>query len=248
VEFKVLGHVELVHQTTSLPLKRSKVGQMLSLLIARINETVSVDTLIDELWGTRIPRSAHTTLQTYVYHARKMFADRLACPDDQPVLLTRPRGYAIVAAEDAIDAAVFKSLVDEGTQHLDNADPESAAASLSQALKLCRGPAFSGMPIGPILQGHVTYLDEFRLTAVGLWMDAHSQLGHHRELIPELRSIVTQNPLNESFHALLIGALYKCGRRAEALQAYQRLWHILDSELGVQPGLEIQRLHSTVLC
>jgi len=245
VEFKVLGHVTVVYKENLLTLSKSKVGQTLSLLIARLNETVSVETLIDELWEMNAPRSVQTTLQTYVYHARRMLL-RLGCDEAKERLVTRPSGYVLVADEDTLDADVFRHLAQKGTRHLDRGETDLGAERLSEALGLWRGPAFAGIPVGPILDAHVTYLNELRLNATSRWIEAHKRLGHHRELIPELRSLVSENPLNESFHALLIGTLHECGRRAEALQAYHRLCRILDTELGVRPGPEVQRMYDAV--
>jgi SARP family transcriptional regulator, regulator of embCAB operon len=247
LDFKVLGQVELSNGSKSLTLRRSKASQVLSLLVARTNEIVSVDTLIDELWGEQIPRSALTTLQTYVYHLRKMLTHDLRVPEAERVLVTRPPGYSIAVDESTVDVNAFGRLIKEGTQHLVDGDDEFAAGRLVEALNLWRGPAFAGMRTGRVLEAHCTYLNEMRLAAIGLRIEAHQRLGRYWELIPELRSLVAKNPLNEGFHAQLIGALCKCGRRAEALQAYQCLWHVLDSELGVEPAPDIQRLHHEVL-
>lgn len=247
VHFRILGQVELVTDHTSMVLSRSKAGQVLSLLVARGNETVSVETLISELWGQQVPRSALTTLQTYVYHMRKMLANRLGCQDAERVLITRSPGYLIAVDEDAVDAMVFERLVKEGSRQLAEGDGECASARLAEALRLWRGDAFAGMPIGSALEAHVTYLNELRLAAIGMRIEAQQRLGRYRELIPELRALVLENPLNEGFHAYLIDALRRCGRRAEALQAYRRLWTILDAELGVEPEPDVQRLHHDVL-
>ncbi|KPM56368.1 transcriptional regulator [Frankia sp. CcI49] len=247
MKFKVLGRVEIANGTASTALARSKIGHMLSLLLAMNNETVSVDMLIDELWGEQVPRSAQATLQTYVYMARKMFTESLRVPNAQRLLVTQPPGYMLAADQDAIDSVVFERLVREGSESLERGDPESTVVTLTDALKMSRGCPFAGMPTGTALKAHVTYLQELRLTALGLRIDAREQLGRHRDIIPELRSLVAEHPLNEGFHAQLIKSLLRCGRRAEALQAYQRLWQILDAELGLQPTPEVQRLHHEVL-
>lgn len=245
MQISVLGHVELTYRTNTVTLKRSKVSQMLSLLIARANETVSVDMLIDELWERQAPRSVQTTLQTYIYHARRTFQG-LGCTTAKEMLVTRPSGYALVTDRAGIDAVVFQDQLRSAGHDLET-DAQLAADGITKALDLWRGPAFAGIPMGPVLAAHVTYLDELRMSAISQRIEAYRLMGRTRELIPELRSLISQNPLNENFHALLIAALHECGRRAEALQAYQRLWRILDTELGVQPGLEVQALHSSVL-
>ncbi|WP_228771696.1 AfsR/SARP family transcriptional regulator [Actinokineospora iranica] len=228
-------------------MKKSKTGQVLALLLARNNETVGVDTLIEELWGDRVPRSALTTLQTYVYHARKMFARSLHVPCAESLLVTRPPGYLISVPDDAVDANVFECLVKQGIAGLSAGNAELAADRLTEALTLWQGPPFAGMPVGDVLDAHVTYLHELRLSAITHHVEANKRLGRYQVLVPELRSLVAANPLNEGFHSQLIEVLHKCGRRAEALQAYQRLWRVLDAELGVAPAPEVQRLHHEVL-
>lgn len=216
---------------------------MLSLLLARNNEIVSVDTLIAELWGERVPRSAVTTLQTYIYHARKLFESNLRVARPEQLLVTHSSGYLIAVADSALDAALFENLVKEGTSRFNDGDVESASVRISEALRISRGPAFSGVPLGKVLEAHATYLQEVRFSAIGVRIEANQRMGRHRELIPELRSLVSEYPLNESFHAQLIGSLHQCGRRAEALQAYQQLWRILDKELGVRPSPQLQDMY-----
>lgn len=248
LQFKVLGRIEIsTERDVSIMLKKSKTGQVLALLLARNNETVGVDTLIEELWENRVPRSALTTLQTYVYHARKMFARSLHVPCAEQLLITRPPGYLISVPDDALDATVFESYVKQGIACLAAGNTELAADRLTEALALWQGPPFAGMPIGNVLNAHVTYLHELRLSAITHHIEANKRLGRYPVLIPELRSLVAANPLNEGFHSQLIEVLHKCGRRAEALQAYQHLWRVLDAELGVQPAPEVQRLHHEVL-
>jgi SARP family transcriptional regulator, regulator of embCAB operon len=245
VKFNLLGQFEIV--TTdgrSFSLSRSKVSQLLGLLLVRNGETVGVDTLIEELWGEKVPRSALTTLQTYIYHARKMFA---SMPGGQDILTTRPSGYAIQATDDAIDVTVFERHVRQARKLLDVGQPESAIDRLGEAFELWRGPALAGMMIGTVLDAHLTYINELRFGATELHIEASQRLGRYQELIPRLRLLVAENPLNESLHAQLIKALHKCGRRAEALQSYRNLWRILDLELGVEPAPELQLLQHALL-
>jgi SARP family transcriptional regulator, regulator of embCAB operon len=246
VRFEVLGHVNIVHDGHTLTLKKSKVSQTLALLMTRANGTVSVDMLIDDLWESRPPNSVQTTLQTYIYHARRMF-DRLGCPDSKETLVTRPPGYMLVAPEGTFDSHSFRQLVTSGERCLERDEVQQAAKYLSAANKLWRGHPFAGIPTGPMIDAHVTYLEELRLTAVSHLIEAQQRLGRHQALIPELRLLVLEHPLNESFHSLLIRALHRCGRHAEALQAYQKLWRILDAELGVRPGRDVQELYEAIV-
>lgn len=245
MKFNLLGQFEIVSNNgTSFLLSRSKVSQLLGLLLVQNGETISVDTLIEELWGENVPRSALTTLQTYIYHARKIFADM---PDGQTVLATRPAGYVIQVPDDAIDAAVFERLVQQSRRLLDNGHAEAALHRLDDALGLWRGPVLVGMMLGSVLDAHIAYINELRFAAIELRIEANQRLGRHQEIIPQLRLLVAANPLNERLHAQLITSLHKCGRRAEALQAYRSLWRTLDLELGVEPAPEVQLLQHAML-
>ncbi|MEO3756417.1 AfsR/SARP family transcriptional regulator [Streptomyces sp. B6B3] len=245
MRFNLLGQFEIVTRDgRPYFLSRSKVSQLLGLLLLLNGETVSADTMIQELWGENVPRSALTTLQTYIYHARKIFA---GLPDGEAVLVTRPTGYVIQVPDENIDVALFGHHVRQARSLLDDGSPEQALTSLDQAFELWRGPVLAGMRTGTVLAGHLTYIDELRYTATDLHVEASKRLGRYREIIPRLRLMVAENPLNESFHAQLIKALHKCGRRAEALQAYRNLWRILDVELGVEPAPELQLLQHQLL-
>ncbi|WP_307676462.1 AfsR/SARP family transcriptional regulator [Streptomyces sp. V4I2] len=247
MHFKVFGQVEASRDGESFLLGKSKVGQMLSLLLARSNEVVSIDALIDELWGDRVPRTAVTTLQTYVYHARKLFETELRVEHPEQLLVTCTSGYLMALADTELDAILFEALISEGMSCFNDGHAEAALDHFSKALSLSRSPAFLGMPMGRSLEMHSIYLQELRLSAISVRVDAYKSLGRHRELIPELRSLVSENPLNENFHAQLIDSLHHCGRRAEALQAYQRLSNVLDVELGVRPSLQLQDLYQKLL-
>jgi DNA-binding SARP family transcriptional activator len=149
--------------------------------------------------------------------------------------------------DERIDVALFGQHVRQARTLLEGGRPEQAAARLDQAFDLWRGPVLSGMKTGTVLAAHLTYIDELRYTATELHVEASKRLGRYREIIPRLRLMVAENPLNENFHAQLIQALHKCGRRAEALQAYRNLWRILDIELGVEPAPELQLLQHELL-
>lgn len=247
MEIKLLGSLVLSNSTKSVVLRISKAGLVLALLLARRGELVSVDALTDELWGDSPPRSALTTLQTYVYHLRKMLRAELDVDRPEDVLVTSPPGYLLAVDNAELDADKFLQLFQLGSQLVAKKEYEQADFCLAEALALWRGPVFAGIPTGPVLQGHISYLEESRLAAVSLRIQAQRELSRHAELIPQLRSLVAEHPLHEGFHAHLIDALRTCGRRAEALEAYQRLWRILDTELGVEPAPNLKQLHMEVL-
>ncbi|GGX91758.1 AfsR/SARP family transcriptional regulator [Streptomyces hiroshimensis] len=249
MRFNLIGPFEIVTGDGRPPHLPStpKVCQTLALLLTRPNEIVTSESLIQELWGETPPRSALTTLQTYIYHARKMFIAERLVPAERALLITQPPGYLIRVEDHEVDIKIFERLVLQGKTALENGRPEAAVQRLEQALALWRGPALSNIPAGDVLTGRIVHLNELRIRALELRIEAELQLGRQRESIPLLRALVNDYPLNEWFHGQLISALNHSGRRAEALQAYQSLRRILNDELGLEPSPELQRLQLDVL-
>jgi DNA-binding SARP family transcriptional activator len=243
-QFMVLGSLEFRAHGRSCRLSAPKVRQVLAVLLSQANRLVSTDALYTELWGDRLPPSAATTLQTYVYQLRKLF-DRERVGAD--LLVTRAPGYLLQIEPTRLDAFVFEQLGGEGRDLLDRGQIEQAGQVLRTALDLWRGEALADVAIGPVLEGYVAHLLELRTRALELRIEADLRLGRHRELVPELRALVSAAPLNEWLHARLIEALDGSGRRAEALHAYQTLRTILSTELGLDPAPELQLLQHKVL-
>jgi DNA-binding SARP family transcriptional activator len=248
VRFNLIGPFEIVTDDgrTYRP-GTPKVCQTLALLLTRPNEIITAESLIRELWGERPPRSAVTTLQTYVYHARRMFVNERLTDPDRALIVTSPPGYAIHVADDEVDVQIFERLVNQARGQLVDGDPALALDTVEEALRLWRGPALANFPAGDVLTGHITHLDELRIRAYEIRIDAKDRLGQHREAIPELRRLINDYPLNEWFHSRLIAALGATGRRAEALQAYQNVRRILADELGLEPSPELKRLQLRLL-
>lgn len=238
--------MEVFHEGRSCTPTAPKARWVLALLVVRANQVVGIDSIIEELWGENPPRSAVATAQTYVYHLRrKVMRDGPA--DSGPLLETRPPGYLLRVPREAVDALVFERLAEEGRALLEDGQPREAAARLRQALGVWRGPVLADVPAGPLLSAHIPRLNEQRLRSRELLIQADLQLGRHRELVGELRSLVSSHPLNEWFHGQLIEVLNRCGRRGEALVAYQSLRNVLNEELGLEPSSELQRLQNAVL-
>lgn len=246
LSFRVLGPLEVTHLDSSCTPTAPKVRSVLALLVLRANHVVDTTSIIEELWGEYPPRSAITTAQTYIYHLRRLFVRELGEHADE-LFVTRPPGYALRIAEGQLDLDEFEQLTRQGRQMLAANRPAEAAQVLRQALQLWRGPALANVTSGRILEGRVAHLEEERIHATQLRIEADLQLGRHRALIAELRSLVSLYPLNEWFHGKLILALSRSGRRGESLQAYQALRRILDQELGLAPSPELQRLQHDVL-
>ncbi|MFE6621151.1 BTAD domain-containing putative transcriptional regulator [Streptomyces sp. NPDC057740] len=227
--------------------KAPKICQMLAVLALQSREAVATDTLVRELWGEDPPSGAPRTLQTHVYHARRMLHDARVVRGERRLLLTQAPGYFLDIARDEVDACVFEELVRDAQQELHQGAPEKAAAHLDRARALWHGPMLSNVPIAGVLTGRIAHMEELRIRALELRVETEFQLGRYREVLPELRILVNDHPLHEWFHGRLISALHRAGRRAEALQAYQNLYSVLRRELGLEPSEELQRLQAEIL-
>jgi DNA-binding SARP family transcriptional activator len=246
-QFEVLGPLEVLHEGRVCTPTPPKVRTVLALLLLRANQVVMVDSLIRELWGDQPTRSAVTTIQTYIYHLRKLLARERIDTDGGVVLDSRAGGYVLRLRPEQLDAEVFKRLVDDGRQLIENDRAAEGSAVLVRALALWKGAAVADVGLGPALEAHAIHLEEQRIRALELRIQADVALGRHRELIGELRYLVGMNPLNEWFHRQLITVLGIAGRRCEALQSYHDLRRILNEELGLEPSPELQRLQRQVL-
>jgi len=237
MRFNVLGPLEVLDGEHICTPTAPKLRQVLALLLLNPNTVVNTDALAEELWGQKVPVSAATTLQTYVYQLRKLLSG----------IVTRLPGYMLTVRPDEIDVGQFEVLAERGREAMERGDPERAAALLRQALALWRGPALSDIGTGVVLGAHVARLEECRMTVLELGIETELKLGRHRELIGELKSVVAGYPLHESLHGHLMVALCRSGRRSEALEVYQQLRGRLIKEFGLQPSAELRDLQQDVL-
>ncbi|WP_445529224.1 BTAD domain-containing putative transcriptional regulator [Streptomyces cyslabdanicus] len=241
MRFRVLGPIRMAPVTPSA----AKPRAVLATLLTQANSIVSTHTLIDELWGTEPPRTATTTLQVYVSQLRK---DLLSgAPDGKQPLLTRPPGYLLQVGQDDLDLLVFEALREHGRAAHARKEYAEASAVLSRALALWTGPALSGIAHGSALESSAIRLDELRTEVLEQRIGADLYLGRHQELIGELRSLVHDQPLRETLHCHLMVALYRSGRQSDALKVYRQARLALVSELGVEPGPVMSRLHKRIL-
>ncbi|MFG3282486.1 BTAD domain-containing putative transcriptional regulator [Streptomyces sp. NPDC048111] len=251
MRFRILGPLEVAGDPgpSSAGLHTpgpGKIRVVLGALIARANEVVSVDSLIDELWGETPPRTALATLHVYVSQVRKCLAT--AAPrHGQDILHTRRPGYLLDVAPDELDLTVFERLHEQGRTASEAGEFARAAELLRGALELWRGPLLAGTAHGPLLESVAVRLHEARLAALELRIAADLHLGLHRELVPELAALVTEHPLREELHAQLMTALHLSERVPEALRAYARVRRTLIKELGVEPGPRLRALHQELL-
>jgi DNA-binding SARP family transcriptional activator len=243
MHFRILGPLWVASGGVEMTPTAPKVRQVLAFLLVRCGKLVQVGELIDELWGEEPPNSAMTTLQTYIYKLRKDVLEHCGSAE----LHTRISGYLLDVPVELGDLRRFESLAQEGRAALDEGDADRASARLSEALALWRGPALADVTAGDILSAHITRLEEERLRVLEQRITADFELGRHQQLVSELKMLVSEQPLNESFYAHLMVALNRSGRRYEALEVYQGLRRMLVDELGMEPSASVQRLHLTLL-
>jgi DNA-binding SARP family transcriptional activator len=247
MRFNFLGPIEVIHGDISCTPTAAKVRWILALLVMRGNRITDTAALVDELWGDAPPRSAVATVQSYVYQLRKALKQALGEAGVDTLLISRPPGYGLLLGDYQVDVRDFERGLHDGDRLLTAGEPAAASRVLTDALALWRGPVLADLRVGRQLQAHIAQLEEYRIRALELRVTADMALGRHRELVPELRSLVIAYPLNEWFHGALISALAGAGRRGEALQAYQTLRTILDEELGLEPSIPMQRLQRELL-
>ena len=229
MRFGILGPFEVIDDHGRVvALGGPKQRAVLAILLLHAGEVVSSERLIDELWGERAPASAAKTLQVYVSKLRKALGDG--------VLVTRGGGYVLQSDRGEVDVDRFQALLVAGRRALQTGDPRGAGESLREALGLWRGPPLSDFAYEPFAQGEIARLEEARVAALEDRIDAELALGEDAGLIGELEALVREHPLRERLCGQLMLALYRSGRQAEALDAYQRAREQLTGELGLEPG------------
>ena len=238
MRFGVLGPVSVHDGNHPVVIGAAKERALLAILLARANQQVPAERLIEELWGGSPPRSASKTLQTYVLHLRRFLGNRL---------LTEHGGYRLHVLAGELDRAVFEETVAEGRLELLRGDAHGASRILGEAVELWRGEPYAGVDPAGSVQVEAVRLGELRLEALEDWMEARLAAGAHRELVPELETLVASHPLRESLWALLMQALYRSGRQGDALRVFQRARAHLVDELGVEPGPELRAVESAIL-
>lgn len=239
MQFRILGPVEIQDERTGLRILPTGAKQraLLGALVVKSGHVVSVHRLIDELWGEHPPANATNALQAHVARLRRL----LPVPEPgsgephHEWIVTRSLGYVLRPGRSTTDAQRFNELAARGRAAAAE-DPQHAAELLRDALALWRGPALEGSMRGDICAAEAAQLEENRLTALETLYDACLRAARHDEIIGELEELTTDHPMRERFYDLLMVALYRCGRQAEALSVYDRARRRLVRELGVEPG------------
>jgi DNA-binding SARP family transcriptional activator len=236
LDFRILGPLEVLDaDERQLALGGQKQRAVLGLLLLERGRVVPTEVLVDRLWGEDPPPTATTSLQNTISRLRKLLGPER--------LITKPPGYAVSLGEDELDLARCDRLVERARE----LKPEPRGALLRDALALWRGPPLADFGYEAWAQGEIGRLEEVRSSLLEDRIDADLELGRHSELVGELELLVTDHPLRERLRGQLMLALYRCGRQAEALEAYQDARRVLVEELGIEPSAPLQQLSRSIL-
>jgi len=252
MDIEVLGALSVREAGYSIVPTAPKPRQVLALLALHADQVVTVTALVEELWGSKPPRSARTTLQTYVLQLRELIDKALTRGEvrdctAKDVLATVPGGYRLETREGSVDFREFERRAGAGYRAMDAEDFTAAARRLADALALWSGAALTDVQAGIRIDMEARRLEEARLSVLDQRIEADLRLGRHRELLPELTVLVNQYRMHESLYGQFMLALHRSGRRGEALDVYQRLRTTLVSELGLEPSAALSRLQRSIL-
>ena len=240
MEFRILGELEVEEGGRAVALGGARQRALLTNLLLHAGEVVSADRLIEDLYGAHPPATAAKSLQAHISRLRKALGG-------EQRLRTRGGGYVLELSEGELDVECFSTLLEEGRRSLSAGQADQAVATFERALALWRGSPLADVAYAEFAQGDVTRLEELHLAAVEELIDARIALGRHGEVIGDLERLVAMHPLRERLRASLLLALYRSGRQAEALDAYQRGRAILVEELGIEPTRLLRELHQGIL-
>ena len=247
VEFRILGPLEVLDGQRRVELGRPKQRALLAVLLVHANQVVALDRLIEELWGEQPPAQATASLQAYISNLRRALEPGRPARTPPRVLVTQPPGYRLVVAPSELDAARFVALAEQGHRLLEGERPGPAAQALREALGLWRGPALADLADEPFAQAERQRLEELRLVALEDRLAAELALGRHAAAAAELQELVDRHPFRERLWGLLMLALYRSGRQAEALGAFQSARRVLGEELGIDPIPWLRELQADIL-
>ncbi|HEY0718988.1 MAG TPA: BTAD domain-containing putative transcriptional regulator [Streptosporangiaceae bacterium] len=242
----VLGPVRAWLADRELPPGPPRQQAVLGMLAMRANRVVSRDELVDAVWGQQAPASAEGGVHTYVAGLRRVLEPGRSRRGPSQVLASAAGGYVLRLDAGQVDAIVFERGLSAGRRLRVAGDLNGAITSLQTALAEWHGSAFAGVP-GPFAGAERVRLAELRSAAAEEHAEVLLDLGRHEQAVPELASLVAEHPLRESMRGLLMVALYRCGRQAEALQAFHDAREVLSDELGNDPGPELSRIHQQIL-
>jgi DNA-binding SARP family transcriptional activator len=242
LEFCLLGPLMVRCDGAVVSVQPGKQRAVLAVLLLNAGQVVRLDRLTETLWGSGPPPSARVTVQNYVMRLRKALSGT-----GQHRISTQPGGYVISVDADELDVTRFETLLSAAGVATRGGQWATAAAQARAALSLWRGEPLADVRSELLAQREVPRLAEMQLQALDIRIGADLHLGHEVEVIAELRRLGAEHPFRERFHLQLMLALYRCSRRADALEVYQVARKTLIAELGVEPGAELRRLQQRIL-
>jgi len=245
VDYSVLGPLRVESSNGPVEIRGAKERLLLARLVAASGRLVPTGELVDTLWGDEPPASAGKSLQTFVLRLRNALEpERNGSPS---LLLTEGPGYRLALDPSQVDAERFARLARIGERSLADGRPENAAAALTEALGLWRGPAYAGFDGAAFAVAEGRRLEELRVSATEDRLAAELALGRAAATVPELERLIGEHPMRERLWEMLVTALYRAGRQGDALGAYERARAVLADELGVDPGPGLRAVHARVL-
>ena len=237
LEIRLLGPFEVVTDGTLADVGGAKRQALLAMLALRAGRVVDVDALVDALWGEELPSAPRNALHHHIARLRAALGEgSIAGSAD---------GYALVGAQ--VDAAQFEARLAETRAALRAGDVRAADDAVTAALGLWRGPALQGLTATAWFSAEARRLETLRIDALEEQFDVALALGDHRELTGALRAALADAPFRERLWGQLMLALYRSGRQADALEAFQEARHVLADELGLEPGPDLRRLQDSIL-
>jgi predicted ATPase/DNA-binding SARP family transcriptional activator len=253
LEFRVLGPLVVVRRGAEVALGGPRQRLVLALLLVSAGRAVPAERLLDEIWGGTAPASRTGPLRTYIWQLRRLLAadgragtgTGTADPDPGP-LVSRDAGYQLDIDPDQLDSARFEAYFAAASASASE-QPTRALTALDSALGLWRGPAFGGLATEPGIQSEATRLDQLRLGAQELRAELLLATGGHTQVCAELGTLARDNPERERLWAMLMTALYRCGRQSDALRCFQEARAQLVEHLGIEPGPELRELEQAIL-
>jgi len=242
MDFKILGPIEVrAAGGQPIALGRRKQRVLLAALLLNAGKAIPTHRMLDWLWGEQAPANAESNLYTYISALRRV----LGSPSR---IEASSNGYVLRVAPDEIDVRLFEELAAQGRRMLSEGRNDVALERYTRALGLWRAEAvLEGLSLPEPLRGEAARLERLRTIVVDASLEARLALGQHGEVLPDLEALTRRDPLNERLRTQLMLALYRSGRRADALAVYQHAREMLAAELGVDPGPDLVRMHRQIL-
>lgn len=243
MRFYILGPLEVVSSTGPVVIRAKRPRALLAILLLHTAQVVPIDRIIDGIWPDKPPQSAVENIRTYVHQLRAL----LRQTSGRGRLESYPGGYRLIADPDELDLLRFNRLAADGRRALQVGDFASAAVLLGEAIGLWRGAPLPELDLGRAIRGKTVAIEEQRWRVQGDWISARLALGEHAELVATLRELIGERPLDESLWCALVTALYSMGRTGEALAAIGEARQLFITELGIEPGPELNKIQAAVL-